>query len=120
VAWFPCSFCRQIVRGPLRATYPSLVRGTDRYFRKLRLCDDDLHQFIGAEDYGLRPVEDLAFDDNPTVCSACGQAAFASNGAAQFFVTSYPGGAGPDRHWANYCFDCSERAVVALALVKES
>ena len=119
MAWFPCSFCRQVPRGQLRATYPSLVRGTDRYFRKLRLCDDDLREFLGTKDYGLRSVEDVALDDNSTVCSACGKAAYLTNGSAQFFVTSYPGGSGPDRHWANYCFDCSERAIVALALNKE-
>ena len=89
---FPCDRHGTRVRGPLDAAYVTVLSGTARYSRRLRLCSECLRGFLDTHSNVWQEVSDNPTLDKPTLCSTCAAQCNEPSSDLPVFVTVYARG----------------------------
>lgn len=113
---YACDVHGKRVPGSLESAYPTLLRGTARLTRRVRLCPDHMDSFLGAEHCRLVPIADIEQGVPLGVCGACGQEGFATSALDSLFVTVYRRGEERSDYFTTLCGPCGDLFVTAWKL----
>lgn len=90
---FPCDRHGSRIRGSLCAAYVTVLHGTSRNSRKLRLCADCLNSFLDAHKDRWVEVSDNSEVAERVLCGACAEECDKPSSDLPLFVTVYARGA---------------------------
>jgi hypothetical protein len=119
VSIFPCDLHGSRIRGSLGGAYITLLRGTDRYKRVLRVCSLCATQLRSDyEDQWVDVSDDVGVLESG-VCSACRSAEKPMSQLFPIFVTVFEKGNERADYFAEYCPSCSDAMCDKLGLTLE-
>lgn len=104
---FPCEVHNARVAGPLSALYFGLLRGSDRYNRRLRVCAKCLDQVMDDHKAEWSPVDSDGAPLDSSVCATCDSEAASGDRLNPLFVTVYRKGEERLDYFGSYCGDCA-------------
>jgi hypothetical protein len=118
VSIYPCDWHHRRIDGPLNAAYVSLLRGSERYSRRLRLCGLDLDYILGEVLVAASLVETDDLDDNEGLRATCGHPEVGASSTDALFASVYRKGSERADYYGRCCAACGDELVSNLRLDK--
>ena len=119
VSVYPCEIHGSRIRGALEGIRITLLRGDDRYSRRLRVCPSDLTELLRTHSEEWIRVDDDGLATLDGLCTSCGTDENATRFSDQVFVYVWRRGQPQDEFYGALCYSCGERLRKDFALVKE-
>lgn len=120
VSVYPCDIHGGRIRGALEGIRVTLLVGSSRFTRRLRVCPADLEELLHTHEAEWEMVSDEGLGPMATVCSApeCTNAERGSLSSA--FVYVWRRGAPQSEFYGQYCRHHADKLIADFGLVEEA
>ena len=117
---YPCEVHKRRVPGSLESVRLTVLRGSDRHTRRMRLCAEHLNELESELDWRWESISNIDDGEADPVCRSCRKLNRTNIGDGALFGWLYRRGLDPKEVYGSICEACSIAVINAYSLTQES